>query len=52
MTRLTLINLHPNEYSKELQYYLFAVNLNRWVGSCNALDNLSSRAFVPMFFIR
>ena len=25
MIQLTLINLHPNEYSKEFHYYLFAV---------------------------
>ena len=25
----TLINLHPNEYSKELHYYPFAVKLDR-----------------------
>ena len=27
MTQPTLINLHPNEYSQELHYYLFVVNL-------------------------
>ena len=35
----TLINLHPNEYRQELHYYIFAVN--RYVGSCNTLNNLS-----------
>ena len=29
-----LINLHPNEYSQEFHYYLFAVELDRFVGSC------------------
>ena len=47
MTQFTLIYLHPNEYSQELCYYLFAVNLNRCAGSCNTLDDLSSRVCVP-----
>ena len=29
----TLINLHLNEYSQGLHYYLFAVNLDRCIGS-------------------
>ena len=32
MTQPTLINLHPNEHSQELRYYLFAVSLDRCVG--------------------
>ena len=47
MTQPTLINLYPNEYSQELRYYLFAVNLDRCTGSCNTLDDLSSRICVP-----
>ena len=43
----TLINLHPNEYSQEFHYYLFAVKLDRWVGSCNALNDLSNKVCVP-----
>ena len=46
-TRPTLINLHPNEYSQELRYYSFAVNLDRCVGSYNTLDDLSNRVYVP-----
>ena len=41
------INLHPNEYSRESHYYLFAVKLNRCVGSCNALNDLSNKACGP-----
>ena len=41
------INLHPNEYSWELNYYSSAINLNRCVGSCNTLENLSSRVCIP-----
>ena len=47
MIQPTLINLHPNECSQELHYYPFAVNLDRCVGSCNTLNNLSNKACVP-----
>ena len=43
MTQPTLINLHPNEYTQGLRYYPFAINLDRSVGSCNTLDDLSNR---------
>ena len=33
----TPINLHPNEYSHELNCYPFVVNLDRCFGSCNSL---------------
>ena len=39
----TLINLHPNEYSQELHYYLFVVKLDICAQSCNILNDLSSR---------
>ena len=35
----TVINLHPNEYSQEFQYYPFAVKLDRCVGSCNTVND-------------
>ena len=47
MHEFTLIHLHPNEYIKEFQYYLFAVKLDIWVGSCNALNDLSNKIRVP-----
>ena len=31
----TLIIFYPHEYSKEFQYYQFAVKLDRHGGSCN-----------------
>ena len=31
--QLILINLHPNEYSEELHYYLFGIRLDRCVGN-------------------
>ena len=43
----TLINLHPNEYSQELQYYPFVVKLDRCLGSCKALNDLSDEVCVP-----
>ena len=43
----TLINLHPNEYSQEFYYYAFVVKLDRYVGSCNILNNLSSNVHIP-----
>ena len=47
MTQPTLINLHPNEYSQELHCYPFAVNLERFSGDCNTLDELSNKVCVP-----
>ena len=43
----TLIDLHPNEYSQELHYYLFAPKLDRCVGSCNSLNGLCNEICVP-----
>ena len=42
-----LINLHPNEYSQEFHYYPFAVKLDRCVRSCNTLNDLSNKVYVP-----
>ena len=42
----TLINLHPNEYSQELHLYPFAVKLDKCVGSCNTLNDLSNNICV------
>ena len=47
MTHLTLINLHPNENSQEFHYYPFVVELDRCVGSCNTLNDLSNKVCVP-----
>ena len=46
ITQTTLINLHCNEYSQELNYYPFVFNLDRCAWSCNILDDLSSRVCV------
>ena len=47
MIQPTLINLHPNEYSQEFHYYLFAGKLDRCVGSSNTLNDLSNKVCVP-----
>ena len=47
MTQPTLINLRTNEYSQEFHYYPCAVKLDRCVGSCNTLNDLSNKVYVP-----
>ena len=47
MIQLTLINLHPYEYSKEFHCDPFVVKLHRCVGSCNTLNDLSNKVCVP-----
>ena len=42
-----LINLYRNEYNHKLLYYPFMVNLDRCVGSCNTLNDLSNKVCVP-----
>ena len=46
MIQSTLINLRPNEHSHEFHYYPFAVKLDRCVGSCNTLNDLSNKVCV------
>ena len=45
--QLNLINLHPNEYSQEFQYYPFRVKLDKCPGSCNTPNDLSNKVCVP-----
>ena len=47
MTQPALINLYPNEYSKEFHYYPFTVKLDGCVGSCNTFNDLSIKGCVP-----
>ena len=47
MVQPTLINLHPNECSQEFHYYPFAVKLDRCIGRCNTLNDLSNKVCVP-----
>ena len=43
----TLINLHPNEYSREFDCCPFAVKSGWSVGSCNTVNDLSNKVCVP-----
>ena len=43
----TLINSHSNKCGQKLHYYLFVVKLDRCVGSCNTLNDLSNKVCVP-----
>ena len=43
----TLINLHPNKHSQEFHYYSSSVKLDRCVGSCNTLNDLSNKVCIP-----
>ena len=43
----TPIKLHLNEYTRELQYFPFAVKLDRCVGSCSTLNDLFNKVCVP-----
>ena len=47
LTQPILINIHLNEYSQEFNYYPFAVKLDRCVGSCNTLNDLSNKVCIP-----
>ena len=44
---LTIIDLHPNEYSQGLPYYPFAINSDRRVESCDTFKDLPSKVCVP-----
>ena len=47
MIQPTIINLHPNEYTQGLHYYPFTINLDKCVGTCNTLNDLSNKVCVP-----
>ena len=47
MIQPTYINLHLNQYSQEFHYYPFGVKLDRCAGSCNTLNDISNKLFVP-----
>ena len=47
MTKPTLINLYLIDYINGLSYYSFTVNLDRCMGSCNTLNDLSNKLYVP-----
>ena len=47
MDQRTVINLHPNGYSQGLRHYPLVVNLDRCVGSCKTLNDLSNTIYIP-----
>ena len=47
MIQTTLINLHPSKYSQEFHYYQFSIELDRCVGKCNTLNDLSNKICIP-----
>ena len=47
MTQPSLISVHPNECIEGLHYYPFAVNLDKYRGICNTLNDLSTKVCVP-----
>ena len=47
MIQPTFIKLYPTEYSQEFHNYPFAVKLDRCVGSCSILNDLSNKVCIP-----
>ena len=43
----TLISLHSNERSQGFHCYPFVAKLDRFVGSCNTLNDLSNKVCIP-----
>ena len=43
MARPTLVDLSLDEYNQGSRYYSFMVNLDRYKGSCNTLENIFCR---------
>ena len=43
MIQPIFINLYTNEYSQKFYYYPFSVKLDRCIGSCNTLIDLSNK---------
>ena len=43
----TFINLHPNEYSQGFHHYRFTFKLDKCVGYCNTLNDLSNKVCIP-----
>ena len=43
----TLINLRPIEYIEGLHYYVFAVNLDRFMRRFNTVNDLSNKVCLP-----
>ena len=48
MIQPTFLNLHPNGYRQELHNNPFAVKLDKFVGSCNTLNDISNKVCVSI----
>ena len=46
MTQPVVTNLHLNEYRRGLRYNTFPIDLDRSMGICNTLNDLSNRVCV------
>ena len=46
MTLPTFINLQPNEYIQEFNYYPFLIKLDKYVGIFNTLNDLNNKVCV------
>ena len=47
MIQAILTNLHPNDHSQEFHYYPISVKLDRCVGNCNTVIDLSIKVCIP-----
>ena len=47
MIQPILMNFDPKQYSQKFHYYSFAVKLDICVGSCNTLNDLSNKVYIP-----
>ena len=47
MIQAILTNLHPNDHSQEFHYYPISVKLDRCVGNCNTIIDLSIKVCIP-----
>ena len=44
---IIIISSNPHEYSEGTRSYRFAVNLDKYTGSCNTFNDLSNILSVP-----
>ena len=51
-TQPTFINLHPNQYSQEFHFYPFTVKLDKYVGSCNTLNDRPNKVCETRFKLK
>ena len=47
VTRPTIIDLNPDEHNQGFCYYTFMIKLDTCNGSCNTLNDVSLKIYVP-----